>query len=72
VLVTAPEIAGYREWGLVGIGAGALLAIYAGALEPRVRGLAAIGPTLSYRSVVDDPLYRQPLSSLLPGVIGEF
>ena len=27
---------------------------------------------LSYRSVVDEPLYRQPLSSLLPGVIGEF
>ena len=27
---------------------------------------------LSYRSVVDDPLYRRPLSSLLPGVIGEF
>ena len=27
---------------------------------------------LSYRSVIDDPLYRQPLSSLLPGVIGEF
>jgi cephalosporin-C deacetylase-like acetyl esterase len=72
VLVTAPEIAGAAEWDLVGIGAGALLAVYAGALEPRVRGLAAIGLMLSYRSVVDDPLYRQPLSSLLPGVIEEF
>jgi cephalosporin-C deacetylase-like acetyl esterase len=72
LLVTAPEIAGSAEWDLVGIGAGALLAVYAGALEPRVRGLAAIGLLLSYRSVIDDPLYRQPLSSLLPGVVGEF
>jgi hypothetical protein len=72
LLVTAPEIAGSPEWDLVGVGAGALLAAYAGALEPRVRGVAAIGLLLSYHSVIDDFLYRQPLSSLLPGVIGEF
>ncbi len=72
LLVTAPEIVGAPEWDLVGIGAGALLAVYAAALEPRVRGAAAIGGLLSYRSVIDDPLYRQPLSSLLPGVIGAY
>jgi pimeloyl-ACP methyl ester carboxylesterase len=72
VLVTAPQTAGSPEWDLAGIGAGALLAMYAAALEPRVRGVAAIGLMLSYRSLVDDPLYRQPLSSVLPGVIGAF
>jgi alpha-beta hydrolase superfamily lysophospholipase len=72
LLVTAPGAAGAGSWDLVGVGAGALLAAYAAAIEPRVRSVVVIGGMLSYRSVIDDPLYRQPLSAFLPGVIGAY
>ena len=72
LLVTAPRAAGAAHWDLVGVGAGALLAAYAAALDARVRGVVLVGGMLSYRSIVDDHFYRQPLSAFLPGVIAAY
>jgi pimeloyl-ACP methyl ester carboxylesterase len=58
-----------REWLVVGVGAGALVAAHAAAIEPRISQLITIGGLLSYRSLLEDPLTTQPFSSFLPGVI---
>ena len=72
VLVTAPAAAGGNGYALVGIGAGALLAAHAAVLEPRIRSVVALSPLLSYRCLLEDPMYRQPFSSFLPGVIAAY
>jgi pimeloyl-ACP methyl ester carboxylesterase len=61
-----------RNWLVVGVGAGALVAAHAAVLEPRISRLVTVGGLLSYRSLIDDPLTKQPLSSFLPGVIGAY
>jgi hypothetical protein len=45
---------------------------HAAVLEPRIRCVVALGPLLSYRCLLEDPLYQQPFSSFLPGVIGAY
>jgi pimeloyl-ACP methyl ester carboxylesterase len=57
---------------VVGVGAGALVAAHAAALEPRISQLITVGGLLSYRSLLDDPLTKQPFSSFLPGVMGAY
>ena len=61
-----------RNWLVVGVGAGALVAAHAAVLEPRISRLITVGGLLSYRSLIDDPLTKQPLGSFLPGVIGAY
>lgn len=61
-----------RDWLVVGVGAGALVAAHAAVLEGRISRLVTVGGLLSYRSLIDDPLTKQPFSSFLPGVIGSY
>ena len=72
LLTAAPKRLQRREWLVVGVGAGALVAAHAAALEPRISQLITVGGLLSYRSLLDDPLTKQPFSSFLPGVVGSY
>jgi pimeloyl-ACP methyl ester carboxylesterase len=72
LLAAAPKRMQRREWLVVGVGAGALVAAHAATLEPRISQLITVGGLLSYRSLVDDPLTKQPFSSFLPGVVGAY
>ena len=72
LLTTASKRLRNREWLVVGVGAGALVAAHAAALEPRISQLITIDGLLAYRLLLDDPLTRQPFSSFLPGVLGAY
>jgi pimeloyl-ACP methyl ester carboxylesterase len=72
LLAAAPKRLRNREWLVVGVGAGALVAAHAAVLEPRISQLITIDGLLSYRSLLADPMTTQPLSSFLPGVIGSY
>jgi pimeloyl-ACP methyl ester carboxylesterase len=72
LLAAAPKRLQRREWLVVGVGAGALVAAHAAALEPRITQLITVGGLLSYRALLADPLTKQPLSSFLPGVVGAY
>ncbi len=72
LLAAAPGAAVGGEWTVLGLGEGALLAACAAAIEPRIRRTIAIGGLLSYRSLVDDPHHRHPVSLFLPGVISAY
>ncbi len=61
-----------RDWLVVGVGAGALVAAHAAVLERRISRLVTVGGLLSYRALIDDPLTTQPFSGFLPGVIGSY
>jgi pimeloyl-ACP methyl ester carboxylesterase len=72
LLTAAPKRLRNREWLVVGVGAGALVAAHAAALEPRISQLITIDGLLSFRSLLDDPLPKQPFSSFLAGVLGAY
>jgi pimeloyl-ACP methyl ester carboxylesterase len=72
LLAAAPKRLRNREWLVVGVGAGALVAAHAAVLEPRISQLITVDGLLSYRSLLADPLTTQPFSSFLPGVIGAY
>jgi cephalosporin-C deacetylase-like acetyl esterase len=72
VLVAAPRVPAAGPWTAIGVGAGALLLAHAAVVEPRFHRVVLIRPLLSYRSLVADPLYRQPFSLFLPGVISAY
>jgi pimeloyl-ACP methyl ester carboxylesterase len=72
LLTAAPKRLRNREWLVVGVGAGALVAAHAAALEPRISQLITVNGLLSYRSLLEDPLTTQPFSSFLPGVLGAY
>jgi pimeloyl-ACP methyl ester carboxylesterase len=72
VLTAAPKRLRNREWLMVGVDAGALVAAHAAVLEPRISQLITISGLLSYRSLLDDPVTKQPFSSFLPGVLGAY
>lgn len=69
LLATAPTMTKRREWTVVGIGIGGLVAAHAAALDPRINGLVSIQAPLSYRAYLDDPEATQPTSFVLPGVL---
>lgn len=69
VLTSAAKRLRNRDWLVVGVGAGALVAAHAAALEPRITQLITVDGLLSYRSLLEDPLTTQPFSSFLPGVL---
>lgn len=72
LLATAPARTRRRDWHVVGVGIGGLIAAHAAALDPRISGVVSIGAPLSYRSMFDDLLTEQPVSAYLPGVMGAY
>jgi pimeloyl-ACP methyl ester carboxylesterase len=72
LLAAAPKRLRNREWLVVGVGAGALVAAHAAAIEPRISQLITVDGLLSYRSLLADPLTKQPFSIVLPGVLGAY
>ena len=69
LLGAAPSRTTHRTWLVVGVGAAALVALHAAVIDPRIDRLVTVGGLLSYRSLIDDPLAREPFSSYLPGVV---
>lgn len=69
LLAAAPKRTTHRKWLVVGVGAGALVALHAAVVEPRIEKLVTVGGLLSYRSLVADPLNKESLGSYLPGVV---
>ncbi len=58
--------------GCVGHGVGALLAMYAGAIDGRIEFVVAYEPLLSYRSLAQSQFYTHHFSTFLPDVIKAF
>src|SRR5262245_18425027 len=54
---------------LVGKGAGGLVALCAGAVDPRVTKVAAVGSLASY--IIDEPYAGQRLGVMAPGILRE-
>jgi hypothetical protein len=57
---------------VAGRGWAALVAAFAGALDPETAGVAAEGAPASYAEVVRTDNYALPVSQMLPGVLQEF
>ena len=72
LLSAAPTLTKRREWIVIGVGIGGLIAAHAAALDSRVAGVASIEAPLSYTGMLKDPRVRQPVSSFLPGVLGAY
>ena len=72
LLASASDRGDRLQWLVAGIGAGALVASHAAVLDRRIRRVVAVGGPLSFRRLADDPLTKHPVSSFLPGVIGEY
>ena len=72
LLATAPRLTKRRDWIVIGVGIGGLVAAHAGVLDPRISGVVSIQAPISYRSILDAPESTQPVSSLLPGVLGAY
>ena len=72
LLATAPRLTKRRDWIVIGVGIGGLVAAHAGVLDPRITGVISIQAPISYRSILDAPESTQPVSSLLPGVLGAY
>jgi pimeloyl-ACP methyl ester carboxylesterase len=73
LLAIGPSRTHRRSWTLVGVGANAsLVAAHAALLDQRVDGLITVDGPLSYRSMLEDPLSKQPVSAVLPGVLGAY
>ncbi len=72
LLATAPTMTRRREWFVIGIGIGGLVAAHAAVLDPRITGVLSIQAPLSYRAILADPRSTHPASCLLPGVLGAY
>ncbi len=72
LLATAPRLTKRREWIVIGVGIGGLVAAHAAVLDPRISGVVSVQAPISYRSMLDDPESTLPVSSLLPGVLGQY
>ena len=72
LLSTAPRLTKRREWIVVGVGIGGLVAAHAAVLDPRISGVVSVQAPISYRAMLDDPESTLPVSSLLPGVLGQY
>ena len=72
LLATAPRLTKRRDWIVIGVGIGGLVAAHAAVLDPRIAGVVSVEAPISYRSVLDDPESTLPVSSLLPGVLGQY
>ena len=72
LLASAPQQTKWRDWIVVGIGIGGLIAAHAAALDERIAGVASIEAPLSYASMVKDSGAEQPVSAILPGVLAAY
>ena len=63
---------GRNSWTLVGVGDAALVAAHAAAIDDRVDKLITVNGLLSFNEALDDPLTAHPMSSFLPGIIGQY
>ncbi|MEX2300045.1 MAG: acetylxylan esterase [Bryobacterales bacterium] len=71
LLAARSEVDSSRVSG-VGKGDGAVPLLYAAALDDRLQKLAFEQMLVSYRSVVEQPLHRGVLESIIPGVLRQF
>lgn len=55
--------------GIIGRGIGALVALHAAALEPRVAGVGVYETIGSYRSIIEADSYTLPASAFIPAVL---
>ena len=58
--------------GCIGWGVGGLLALYAGAIDERIEQVTVIEALCSYKSLLDNPLYKYNFSAFIPDVIRRF
>ena len=72
LLATAPRLTKRRDWIVIGVGIGGLVAAHAAVLDPRISGVVSVQAPISYSSMLDDPESTMPVSSLLPGVMGQY
>ena len=72
LLASASNRRGHLQWLVAGVGAGALVAAHAAALDQRISRLVAVGGPISFRSLANDPMTKHPFSTFLPGVVGEY
>jgi len=63
---------GHRDVHLVGCGLGAMWSTFAAVLHPAVKRVTLHNALLSYHELTQTPVYRWPLSSLVPGLLREF
>jgi hypothetical protein len=70
-LSTLPEVDAKRIR-VVGVGGGGLVALFAGALEPRIASVEASGAPQSYLSIVEADTHQTPPGWLIPGVLKHF
>jgi cephalosporin-C deacetylase-like acetyl esterase len=70
-LASRPEI-DQRRIGVIGHGAGGLLALYAAAFDGRIRAAAANGSLVSYSAVAESDLYTHRFGGFGPGFLRTF
>jgi pimeloyl-ACP methyl ester carboxylesterase len=63
---------GYREIQLAGRGMGAVTALYAGVMEPRLKGVTLLNGLLSYRELTEIPIHPWPPSAQVRGALRSF
>ncbi|MDQ6678693.1 MAG: acetylxylan esterase [Acidobacteriota bacterium] len=71
ILSARPEVDPSKIY-VTGAGAGAVPALYAAALDPRIRGAAIEQGLLSYRSIVDSRISYDAYQQVVPGVLRHF
>ena len=70
-LASRKEVDGKRI-SAIGHGAGGLIALYAAALDDRIRSAAATRSLISYEAIVENELYTHRFSSFAPGALRDF
>jgi hypothetical protein len=70
-LLTLPEVDATRIR-IVGAGGGGLVALFAGALEPRIASVDVTGAPRSYMAIVEADIHNTPPGWLIPGVLKHF
>ena len=66
-----PEIAG-QDIGIIGEGVGGVVALYAGALEPKIGWVTASGSVASYMTIARAETHAGMIGIVIPGVLREF
>jgi cephalosporin-C deacetylase-like acetyl esterase len=70
-LAQRPEIDGHKI-GITGAGQGGVVALFAGALEPRIASVTAEGSVASYMTIARAETHAGMIGIVVPGVLREF
>jgi cephalosporin-C deacetylase-like acetyl esterase len=62
----------YKKIYAVGLEAAGLVALHAAALDPSIAGVATVHTLGSYQSVIDNPQYKEPVSSFVCGALTRY